>query len=128
MNIAQKPDLIRQEYKRYKKKKPPPDFSDVIDIRTSEPSDRVTKTSFAHRTDLSADACKVGLRNPAEWDAFLVQRCPGFMIISNPFFPAAQRYWSYKALTEYAMKPYPCNLDIHIEEKERENLWKARYT
>lgn len=127
MNTPQKPDLIREEYKKYKKKKPPPDFNDVIDIRTSECiakfHERVTKTWFTHKKDWSSDACKVGLKNPAEWDVFLINRCPGFMIINNPFFHEAQKYWCYKALTEYAMKPYPSNLDIHIDEDERKNLW-----
>lgn len=129
MNTVQKPDLVRQEYKKYKRRKPPPDFSDVIDIRapklTGKSTDRIEKITFTSKKDWSVEACKVGLRNPEEWNVFLVKSSPGFMIISSPFFPDAQKYWCYKALTEYAMKPYPCNLDIHIEEGERENLWKA---
>jgi len=129
MNTVQKPDLVRQEYKKYKRRKPPPDFSDVIDIRapklTGKSTDRIEKITFTSKKDWSVEACKVGLKNPEEWNVFLIKRSPGFMIISSPFFPDAQKYWCYKALTEYAMKPYPCNLDIHIEEGERENLWKA---
>ena len=129
MDSVQKPDLVRQEYKKYKRKQPPPDFSDVIDIRSSELlenfNNRVITEKLRPTKDYSTDACNVGLKNPSDWDVFLIKRCPGFMIIRNPFFPAAQKYWCHKALTEYAKTPYPSNLDIHVKAEEREDLWKT---
>lgn len=131
MNLVGKPDFVRQEYKKYKRKKPPPDFSDVIDISSPgiKTNERVIRSPLEPSKDLSDDGCKVGLINPVDWEVFLLERCPGFMIIRNPFLPAAQKYWSYKALTDYTKTPYPCNLDnIHVEKGERENwenVWQA---
>lgn len=42
-------DAFRKIFKFYKRRQPPPDFSDVIDFSTGAPSDKVSDTSRESR-------------------------------------------------------------------------------
>eukprot|EP00794_Sanderia_malayensis_P003371 gene3371-3860_t len=117
-------DLVRQEYKKYKRKKPQPDFTAVIDFNNAEMFQcQVAKVQPRSRR-LTLDPCKVGLIDVSNWEVFIIPSCPGFMFIKNPFLPGAQRYWAYKALTDYTRKPFPCNLDVHMELDEDKTIWE----
>ena len=116
------PDLVRQEYKRYKRKKPIPDFSEVIDFNEiTQFKDKVEQVIVNSN---SIDACTVGLIPISQWQVYRLKTCEGFMFIKNPFSPAAQKYWTHKALTEYTKKPYPCNLDVHMKLDEDKTVWE----
>ncbi len=122
MDTSQIQDLVRQEYKRYKRKKPPPDFSDVIDFNnTAKFQDRIERISGK---DTSLDYHSVGLTHPSEWEVYKVLSCEGFMFIKNPFENGAPKCWSWKALTAYTKRPYPCNLDVHMKLDDDKSVWE----
>ncbi len=117
-------DLVRQEYKKYKRKEPRPDFSDVVDFNNDAKfQDKVERVPGCHHQDDVHDAWEVGLTNPLTWEVFKLKACEGFMFIKNPFLSESQKYWTYKALTEYTRKPFPCNLDIHMQLDQDKTVW-----
>ena len=116
-------DLVRQEFKRFKKKRPTPDFSSVVDFSSPERFkdliERITPTD----NSTCQEACLVGLISPSEWTIYELKPCPGILFIGNPFQNGAQKYWATKALTDYTKKPYPVNLDVHIELDPDMTVW-----
>lgn len=114
-------DYVREEYKRYKRKKPPPDFSEVIDFQ--DPStfrDRVEKLELNERKCHS----NFGLRCVKEWRAYELKSCPGFMFIVNPFLPGAQHYWTRRCIEDFPRKPNVCNLDAHVTLDPSKSVWE----
>ena len=133
MNERKTEDLVRQEYKRYKRKKPPPDFNEVIDVKKFEKfTDKVQRYELRSQncaTDSCtsprpAEYCNVGLTDPEQWEVYHLKSCPGLIFIKNPFLPHAQKYWTHKALTDYTRKPFPCNLDVHMELDPDKTVWE----
>ncbi|XP_068715763.1 nucleic acid dioxygenase ALKBH1-like [Montipora foliosa] len=114
-------DYVREEYKRYKKKKPPPDFSEVIDFRDSATfRGRVEKLELKKRLH-----SKFGLSCSSEWRAYKLVSCPGFMYIVNPFLSGAQQYWSLRCMLDFPRKPNVCNLDAHLTLDPSKSVWEA---
>ena len=131
MNEPKTQDLVRQEYKRYKRKKPPPDFTEVIDVRKFEKfADKVERYKPRPQNLASdscarpAEYCNIGLKDPEQWEVYHLKSCPGLIFIKNPFLPHAQKYWTQKALTDYTRKPFPCNLDVHMELDPDKTVWE----
>ena len=113
-------DLVREEYKRYKRKKPPPDFSNVIDFEDFNSfRERVVEIEL-HNYPHS----KYGLRCAKEWKVFGLKQCPGFMFIVNPFLDGAQHYWTRRCIKDFPMKPNKCNLDAHMKLPEEISVWE----
>lgn len=113
-------DFVRQEYKRYKRKKPPPDFTEVVDFDNPE--------TFRGRVD-KLELCnllhsKFGLRCAKKWRAFKLKSCPGVIFIANPFLPGAQHYWTRRCIRDFPRKPNVCNLDAHMELGNMESVWE----
>lgn len=121
-------DKIFHEYKRYKRKKPPPDFSDVIDIHNPEKFHSRVKQVTPPVIGEATSYCKVGLRPASSWQVWELIECPGLLIIRSPFVShAASSHWVRQALTEYTRKPYPCNIDKLEEGKsldKEKSLWE----
>ena len=118
-------DFVREEYKRYKRKKPPPDFSEVIDFQDP--------TSFRGRVEkfeVGGVHSKFGLRCSSEWRAYKLKSCPGLMFIVNPFLPGGQHYWIRRCMEDFPRKPNVCNLDAHMTLDPEKSVWEIsnRYT
>ena len=118
-------DFVREEYKRYKRKKPPPDFSEVIDFQDP--------TSFRGRVEkfeVGGIHSKFGLRCSSEWRAYKLKSCPGLMFIVNPFLPGGQHYWIRRCMEDFPRKPNVCNLDAHMTLDPEKSVWEIsnRYT
>ena len=126
MNRSDVQDFVRLEYKKYKRKKPPPNFSDVIDFDEVENFENKIERECHFNTEehLASDCCNVGLKNPTKWKAYWVKSCPGFMFVRNPFLSRSQKYWTHQALTDYTKKPYPCNLDVHMKLDNSKTVWE----
>ena len=118
-------DLIRKMYKYYKKRKPSPDFSHVIDFNNPDKFKEYIKRFDIQEDNKVGDKyCSVGLKHPGLWNIYELKTCPGFIVIANPFVSyGAQSYWMKKALTEYTMDPYPCNLDILMKLDKTYSMW-----
>ncbi|XP_028678106.1 nucleic acid dioxygenase ALKBH1 [Erpetoichthys calabaricus] len=123
--LEQGEDAFRKLFRFYKRRNPPPDFSNVLDFSKPE-----THFGKVFTTDLSTSAVsdnaahKCGLHPVRKWKAFSLDGYPGFIFITNPFLPGTQRYWVKQCLKTYTQKPNICNLDMHMSQIETENLWE----
>lgn len=121
-------DYVREEYKRYKRKKPPPDFSEVIDFQ--DPStfgERIEKVRVALELNESKYHSKFGLRCVTEWLVYELKTCPGFMFIVNPFLSGAQHYWTRRCMEDFPRKPNVCNLDAHVNLDPKKSVWELSH-
>jgi len=126
-NIDRSDDKVRQEYKRYKKKNPPPDFSEVIDFCNPDAfCEKIKRINLD--IPLCADLnhyCAVGLKHPNNWDVYELKTCPGFIVVTNPFVSyGAQSHWVKQTLTSYTKEPYPCNLDVLMKLDKTKSMWE----
>ncbi|GAB1604819.1 hypothetical protein Ahia01_000763400 [Argonauta hians] len=125
-------DLFREEFKRYKRKEPSPDLSEVIDFTT----DPTTNNDYeiiplGCLQTMKTNPPLYGLRPVNEWKVYRCLSKPGFVFICNPFSAAAQRYWCYRCLHDYPSKDNVTNLDF-IEKQcginREDNIWSASET
>ncbi|XP_071798633.1 nucleic acid dioxygenase ALKBH1-like [Asterias amurensis] len=120
-------DKFREQFKRYKRKKPPPDLCDVVDFAKSD-------LVAPFQPEVTCHSCKdrlcqrLGLKPVNEWRCFSLRNAPGFVYIENPFRPGYQRYWIKRCLQDYPNKPNVCNLDSHTNPGNRDALWDQSTT
>ena len=57
----------------------------------------------------------------------MISMSVGFIFISNPFKRGYQRYWTWRCLYKYHVKPNKTNLDIHAETESYKNIWDERF-
>lgn len=116
-------DAFRKLFKFYRRRNPPPDFSEVINF--SKPCNDKVFPCELNSTSLSEDdVSKVGLQPIKDWRAFGLHGYPGFIFISNPFLPGSQQFWVKQCLKIYPQKPNVCNLDMHMSSVDTENIWE----
>ena len=119
---------VRAEYKRYKRKQPPPDLSEVIDpLNPEQYADKLRRVTIPPNQYASTCEryCKVGLKHPKQWQVFEVSSSPGFLVVPNPFVSAgAQSHWTKQSLTTYTKEPYPCNLDVLMKLDKSRTMWE----
>ncbi|XP_067099275.1 nucleic acid dioxygenase ALKBH1 [Osmerus mordax] len=116
-------DAFRKLFKLYKRRSPPPDFSDVLDFSKIVKCDKVFPTKLDPTVVSDGEAKMEGLRPIRDWQAFGIQGYPGFIFISNPFLHGSQHYWIRQCLKTYPQKPNVCNLDMHMSPTETEDIW-----
>ncbi|XP_047467764.1 nucleic acid dioxygenase ALKBH1 [Mugil cephalus] len=116
-------DAFRKIFKFYKRRNPPPDFSDVVDFSKNAPSDKVVPAKLDASTMSDVEAARVGLQPVRAWRAFGLQGYPGFIFISNPFLRGSQPYWVRQCLKTYPQKPNICNLDMHMSPSDTQDIW-----
>ncbi|KAG8229908.1 hypothetical protein J437_LFUL009772 [Ladona fulva] len=112
--------MLKDSFKYYKRRCPPPSLKDVIDFSKSNLAD----SRVVHKGDTSARREVVGMIPSDEWRIFELKDKPGFLYVSNPFTPGGQRYWISRCLKDYTRKPNRLNLDNHVETKGCEGLWE----
>ncbi|CAN9504185.1 unnamed protein product [Ophioblennius macclurei] len=115
-------DAFRRMFRLYRRRRSPADLSGVLDF-SGAPLDTVVpaELDFAAVTDV--EASRVGLKPVREWRAFSLQGCPGFMFICNPFLRGWQSFWVRQCLKTYPQKPNICNLDMHMNVCETQDIW-----
>ncbi|XP_022087595.1 LOW QUALITY PROTEIN: nucleic acid dioxygenase ALKBH1-like [Acanthaster planci] len=118
----QENDEFRVQFKRYKRRKPPPDLSEVIDFQNSQWVSRFhPKVTCQDCATMSSR--NLGLKPVGQWRCFMLEGAPGFVYIENPFHPGYQRYWIKRCLQDYPNKPSVCNLDNHHPNRGDTSLW-----
>ncbi|XP_076022195.1 nucleic acid dioxygenase ALKBH1 isoform X2 [Genypterus blacodes] len=116
-------DVFRKMFKFYKRRKPPPDFSDVIDFSKATLAEKIVPFNLDPTAVYDIDTAMVGLRPVREWRAFSLQAHPGFIFISNPFLHGSQSFWIRQCLKIYPQKPNVCNLDMHLSVADTQDIW-----
>ncbi|XP_052001529.1 nucleic acid dioxygenase ALKBH1 [Xyrauchen texanus] len=117
-------DAFRKLFKFYKRRNPPPDFSEVINFYKPLSNDKVFTCELTSSPISEEEVFRVGLRPVKDWKAFGLHGYPGFIFISNPFLPGSQQYWVKQCLKSYPQKHNVCNLDMHMSSTETENIWE----
>lgn len=120
-------NAVREEYKRYKKRSPPPNLSDVIDFENPRKfSERVREIDILGNFDYSFECRNSGLLKVAEWKVFEVVSCPGFIFIINPFKRGVQHYFVQRSLKDFPCKPNATNLVVHddIKLQKDQSFWE----
>nr|XP_019940827.1 PREDICTED: nucleic acid dioxygenase ALKBH1 [Paralichthys olivaceus] len=116
-------DAFRKIFKFYKRRNPPPDFSDVIDFSRGVPSAKVISAKLDLAAVSDTEAARVGLQSVRDWRAFSLHGYPGFIFISNPFLLGSQPFWVRQCLKTYPQKPNVCNLDMHMSPSDTQDIW-----
>ncbi|KAM3595581.1 uncharacterized protein V6R79_025638 [Siganus canaliculatus] len=116
-------DAFRKIFKFYKRRNPPPDFSDVTDFSKGLSSDKIFPVKLDPAAVSDGEAARVGLQPVRDWKAFGLQGYPGFMFISNPFLLGSQSFWVRQCLKTYPQKPNVCNLDMHMSPPDTQDIW-----
>uniref|UniRef100_A0A3Q2YPF8 Nucleic acid dioxygenase ALKBH1 n=1 Tax=Hippocampus comes TaxID=109280 RepID=A0A3Q2YPF8_HIPCM len=116
-------DAFRQMFKLYKRRNPPPDFSDVIDFSKCVTNDKIRPVKLDPAAVSDGDAANVGLHHVKDWRAFTLQGYPGFIFITNPFLRGSQPFWVRQCLKTYPQKPNICNLDMHMSPTDTQDIW-----
>uniref|UniRef100_A0A3B4A7T6 Nucleic acid dioxygenase ALKBH1 n=1 Tax=Periophthalmus magnuspinnatus TaxID=409849 RepID=A0A3B4A7T6_9GOBI len=117
-------DAFKQLFKFYKRRKPPPDFSEVINFSGNLCTGKVVPIKLNPTAVSDAAASRVGLRPALDWRAFGLQGCPGFIFISDPFRKDSQPFWIRQCLKTYPQKPNVCNLDMHMSPCDTQDIWE----
>ncbi|KAK5856895.1 hypothetical protein PBY51_010175 [Eleginops maclovinus] len=116
-------DAFKNIFKFYKRKKPPPDFSDVTDFSKGLTSDKIVPAVLDLSAVSDSEAARAGLQPVKTWRAFGLQGYPGFIFISNPFLRGSQPFWIRQCLKTYPQKPNVCNLDMHMSPSDTQDIW-----
>ncbi|KAF1759609.1 hypothetical protein GCK72_016076 [Caenorhabditis remanei] len=101
-------------FKKYKKRRPPPDFSDVIDVRTSSLLE--SRLVFPNPSDITAEkeelANRLGLISLSKWRVYSFPTRPGLYLIPGLLKKEQTKIWLKRAFG-YANPPNITNLTIH---------------
>lgn len=119
-------DLFKETFKFYKRKQPPPNFSNVIDFKTvtsdSDTTEKLRQEILKYEINI-CDEVIGGMHPSHTWNAFSMQSYPGFIFICNPFTSEGERHWIRHCLLKFPQKPNKLNLDAHGDLHERQNWW-----
>ncbi|XP_076041910.1 alpha-ketoglutarate-dependent dioxygenase AlkB [Oratosquilla oratoria] len=118
-------DNFKESFKYYKRRKPPPNFDEVIDIRNN----------LKNVCDASAIKCLItdeeekslntlGLRASKDWQVFRLETHPDLLIIPNPFTSSGQRRWIFRCLLDFPRTPNRTNLDVHGLLDPEQSWWQ----
>ncbi|GIY37716.1 nucleic acid dioxygenase ALKBH1 [Caerostris darwini] len=126
-----KRDFFKEDFKFYRKerKKPSPNFDQVIDFDSKHHVDNVICVNENYlKMPSSATQClsceKLGLRNHLTWNLFTLKGLDGFVYIQNPFSVSGQQAWIRNCLEKYPRKPSITNLDIHYSNVD--DIWSLK--
>ncbi|XP_014234533.1 nucleic acid dioxygenase ALKBH1 [Trichogramma pretiosum] len=118
---------FRDSFKFYKARKPPPDLSEVIDIRNPDGKivKKVNVSPFGAACISEQLQTDLDFKPVENWNVFEFPSIPGLLVIENPFKPESQRKWILKCLRDYPCKPNITNLDAHDVLENGTTWWDA---
>ncbi|KAK3595959.1 hypothetical protein CHS0354_032473 [Potamilus streckersoni] len=121
-------DNFKADFKKYKSRLPPPDITEVIDLRACFRAIPFLIQELELETNSREVECMLGLKPISQWKAFTLDQVPGLVVIKNPFKAGYQRYWVIRCLQSYPCKPNITNLDAHMDTEKLGNIWQASLT
>ncbi|XP_002741372.1 nucleic acid dioxygenase ALKBH1-like [Saccoglossus kowalevskii] len=123
-------DPFKKQYKKYKRRKPPPDLSEVIDFDHPDRfPDQISKfplSSSDHFKREEQVLRRFGLTPVDKWKVYSLKKSPGLIYIVNPFLPGYQRYWVKRCLQDFPRVPNLRNMDLYMELDDSDDIWESR--
>lgn len=119
-------DLLKKDFKYYKRKAVRPDLSKVIDFERPEEF----PVEVHARLQTTPDCSEVGLVSESELVCYSVPANRGLVVIPNPFTPRGQRQWVSRTLRSYPKPPNCTNLkalkppDVFPASLKRDEFYK----
>lgn len=106
-------NLFKAVFKKYKKRKPPPDVSDVIDVKSSS----LLQSKLVFSTDeitseTTSLAERLGLIAPSEWRVYWFPDRIGLYLLPSLLRKEKSTMWMKRAF-KYAEPPNITNLTLH---------------
>jgi len=126
-------DTFKNVFKKYKRKQPPPDLSDVIDFHKyeieSSLANEVQRLHPVNEELTHSDMNELGLKPIDSWKIFQLGKHPGLIFIRNPFTKIGSEYWIRKSFSSYCLPPNPTNVKLEIGEIDSDSfiLQKLRW-
>ncbi|XP_078035003.1 alpha-ketoglutarate-dependent dioxygenase AlkB [Augochlora pura] len=120
--------MFRDSFKYYKRRNPPIDLQDVVDLNNQDHSKVILKSHCKRECTSDESGKELGLIPVKDWKIYEFSNIPGLIFIRNPFTPVGQRYWILKCLKDYSRKPYKINLDAHNDVGDNESWWDLCYS
>lgn len=117
--------MFKKQFKKYKSRFPPPDLTDVVDMRRSHVGENC-KLRPLRPADVTADWESLGLRPVHGWRLFELAGTGGLLLLEDPFTSEGQRLWAQRCLRDFTRKP-DCrlNLDAHGDLLDGEDWWTS---
>ncbi|XP_063851192.1 nucleic acid dioxygenase ALKBH1-like [Scylla paramamosain] len=114
-------DKFKDIFKYYKRRKPPPDLTQAIDVDSC-----CVEVQFlpAASEEDKAVAQEAGLTPPHTWTVHRLVNHPGLVIVRNPFTRAGQLAWACRCLRDMARLPHKTNLASHGVHLEGSTWWQ----
>ncbi|XP_042240849.1 nucleic acid dioxygenase ALKBH1-like [Homarus americanus] len=116
-------DRFKDIFKYYKRKKPPPDCSLVIDVNEDFKGGRQIPPCFITEKDQEL-AQEIGLLLPSSWKIYSINSHPGLLIICNPFTCQGQLQWIKRCLKEFPCATNKTNLASHGIQLKDSTWWQ----
>ncbi|KAJ1525177.1 hypothetical protein ONE63_010009 [Megalurothrips usitatus] len=118
---------FKVDFKYYKQKCPPPDYSNVIEFSNDKDLGRLqrVKPSQPVIDKLNPEEVHVAslMIPPSEWCIYELLDKPGLLFVNNPFTAIGQRYWIYRCLRDYTRRPNRLNIDAHNVLEKSQDWW-----
>eukprot|EP00092_Neocalanus_flemingeri_P023283 GFUD01025245.1.p1 GENE.GFUD01025245.1~~GFUD01025245.1.p1 ORF type:complete len:287 (+),score=92.85 GFUD01025245.1:203-1063(+) len=101
---------FRSVFKYYKSKKPPPSFTEVIDLHNSDHWDLFREHDATASTATEHEEVQ-HTNKISQWRVGSYKAAPGLAVVRNVFSNTDQLYWASKCLKEYSSDTFKRNID-----------------
>ncbi|XP_050726209.1 nucleic acid dioxygenase ALKBH1-like [Eriocheir sinensis] len=104
-------DRFKDVFKYYKRRQPPPDLSQAIDVDSLSEVTVLPAPTVSEEDQRAAQVS--GLTPPHTWAIHSLVRHPGLLVVRNPFTRAGQLAWARRCLCELPCATNKTNLASH---------------
>lgn len=107
--------VFKRAFKFYKKRSPPPDLSDVFDLRKSDAAKGIVCSPLrASEIPDQGLLTSLGFRSLDKWRLTTIAHREGLYILSDIFEPSCYLKWINRSLKIYPEPPNKTNIHIHV--------------
>lgn len=114
-------DKFKDIFKYYKRRKPPPDLTQAIDVDSCCVE---VQSLPAPLEEDKAMAQEAGLTPPHTWNVHRLVNHSGLVIVRNPFTRVGQLAWACRCLRDMARPPHKTNLASHGVHLKGSTWWQ----
>ncbi|KAK3881829.1 hypothetical protein Pcinc_013761 [Petrolisthes cinctipes] len=126
-DVLHSEDNFKEVFKYYKRKQPPPDLDEVLEVDSlMESRSSIQYSKITEMDEAAAD--EVGLIPQTNWKVYSLHQHPGLLVIRNPFTCQGQQMWIKRCLKEYPCAGNPNNLFSHGISLTEHTWWEMCQT